>query len=169
MRFRIILFAVFSISLAECLHAQQTVESEAAAVRFILPGNDSLKVGAKTTLRVEVTPKKGWHVYSALPSEDGAYQPAAFDWGFTSRGFEATPQLEEEGKMTSAFDEIMNGTIRYYKARVVFSQGLKLTEADIRLEGYFDFMACNDEKCIPLSAEVKLEAKAEEQDAIHDR
>ncbi|MFM2376309.1 MAG: hypothetical protein RLZZ165_1406 [Bacteroidota bacterium] len=162
MRFRILLFAVFSISLTGCLHAQQKVESEAAVVRFILQGHDSLKIGAKTTLRVEVTPKKGWHVYSALPSEDEAYQPAAFDWGFTSRGFEATPELKEEGKMTSEFDDIMNGIMRYYKDRVVFSQGIKITEADIRLEGNFDYLACNDEKCIMLSAELKLEAKAEE-------
>jgi DsbC/DsbD-like thiol-disulfide interchange protein len=160
MRFLILLFAVFSISIAECLHAQQKVESEAAVVRFILQGHDSLKVGDKTMLQVEVTPKKGWHVYSALPSEDGAYQPAAIEWGFTSWGFEATPELKEEGKMTSEFDEIMNGIIRYYKDRVMFSLGIKITEADIRLEGYFDFMACNDEKCIPLSAELRLEAKA---------
>ena len=142
------------------LHAQAKVESEAAVVKFALAEENPLKVGGTTQLLVEATPKRGWHVYSANPSDDGAYQPAILGWEVSSRGFEATPKLDEKGAMTSQFDEIMNGVVRYYKGAVTFSQEVKLTEEEVALVGYFDYMACNEEKCIPLTAEFKLEAKA---------
>lgn len=145
---------------ATSLSAQKKAESEAATIKFSLDGQAPLKVGDKTRLLIEVTPKKGWHVYSALPSEEGAYQPAAVGWEIQSRGFEAAEKLEESGAMTSMFDEIMNGTVRYYKGQVTFSQELKLTEVQVTLVGYFDYMACNDEKCIPLTADLNLEATA---------
>ena len=119
-------------------------------------------VGSKAKFTIEATPKAGWHVYSAIPSEDGAYQPAVLGWDITSRGFETEAKLEEKGGLIEAFDEIMNGTVRYYKGVVVFSQEMKLTEKEVLLEGFFDYMACNDEKCIPLTAEIKFEAKAKE-------
>jgi DsbC/DsbD-like thiol-disulfide interchange protein len=144
------------------LQAQKKVESEAATLKFSLSDGDAIQVGGKTMFQIEVTPKAGWHVYSAIPSEDGAYQPAVLGWDITSRGFESGAKIEEKGGLIEAFDEIMNGTVRYYKGQVVFSQEIKLTETEVILEGYFDYMACNDEKCIPLTAEVKFEATAKE-------
>lgn len=144
------------------LLAQKKVESEAAVIKFSLPEGDALKVGGKARLQIEVTPKNGWHVYSALPSEDGAYQPTVLGWEITSRGFTAEAKLDEKGGLIEAFDEIMNGTVRYYKGQVVFEQELKLTEKEVVLAGYFDYMACNDEKCIPLTADLKLETNAKE-------
>lgn len=142
------------------LFAQKKVESEAATVKFSFEDEAKLQVGGKTKILVEITPKANWHVYSAIPSDDGAYQPAVLGWEITSRGFEAGPKLEEEGIMTSNFDEIMNGTVRFYKSKVVFSQELKLTETEVILAGYFDYMACNEEKCIPITADFSIEAKA---------
>lgn len=150
------------LSLVAALQAQKKVESEAATLKFSMEEGSELKVGSKAKFTIEATPKAGWHVYSAIPSEDGAYQPAVLGWDITSRGFETEAKLEEKGGLIEAFDEIMNGTVRYYKGVVVFSQEMKLTEKEVLLEGFFDYMACNDEKCIPLTAEIKLEAKAKE-------
>jgi len=143
------------------LHAQKS-ESEAATVKFSVADEGHLKVGGTTKFVIEATPKAGWHVYSAIPSEEGAYQPAVLGWEETSLGFSAGDKLLEEGSMTSSFDDIMGGTVRYYKEKVLFSQEIKLTEKDVALVGYFDYMACNEFKCIPLTAEFKLETKAKE-------
>jgi hypothetical protein len=153
---------MLTLLLFSALQAQKKVESEAATLKFSMEEGSELKVGSKAKFTIEATPKAGWHVYSAIPSEDGAYQPAVLGWDITSRGFETEAKLEEKGGLIEAFDEIMNGTVRYYKGVVVFSQEMKLTEKEVLLEGFFDYMACNDEKCIPLTAEIKFEAKAKE-------
>ncbi len=156
-----VLLLLLTIGLALSTRAQKK-ESEAAVVKFSLAENDNLKVGQTVKFQIEATPKEGWHVYSALPSEEGAYMPAALGWELDSRGFTASDKLLEEGAMTSSLDDIMGGTVRYYKAKVLFSQEIKLTEKEVILVGFFDYMACNEEKCIPLTAEFKLETKAKE-------
>jgi DsbC/DsbD-like thiol-disulfide interchange protein len=142
-----------------CAQAQKK-ESEAAIVNFSVLNSDQLKLGDGTKFQIEVTPKAGWHVYSALPSEEGAYMPAVLGWEPASSGFSASEKLNEEGSMTSSMDDVMGGTVRYYKAKVLFSQEIKLTEKDVKLVGFFDYMACNEEKCIPLTAEFELDANA---------
>jgi DsbC/DsbD-like thiol-disulfide interchange protein len=156
------LAVIFWATLALGLHAQDKAESEAAIMKFSLKDADQLKKGEKATFVIEVTPKNGWHTYSAMPSEDGAYLPAALGWDVTSRGFEAAEKLDEQGAMFTEFDDIMNGMMRYYKAPMTFSQEVKLTETDLVFAGYVDYMACNDEKCIPLTAEFKFEAQVKE-------
>ena len=138
----------------------QKRESEAAVVNFSLLGGSKIKVGEGTKLQIEITPKAGWHVYSALPSEEGAYMPATLGYEVESRGFTAGDKLMEEGAMTSSFDDIMGGTVRYYAGKVLFSQEIKVTESEVILVGAFDYMACNEERCIPLTAEFKLTEKA---------
>lgn len=156
-------FWIVMLALCTALVAQaQKKESEAAVVQFSIVNDGKLKVGEATQLQIEVTPKTGWHVYSALPSEDGAYMPAVLGWEVESRGFTAGDKLMETGAMTSSFDDIMGGTVRYYKGKVLFSQEIKLTEKEVILVGYLDYMACNEEKCIPLTAEFKLESKAKQ-------
>jgi DsbC/DsbD-like thiol-disulfide interchange protein len=142
--------------------AQQKRESEGATVVVSVLNQDKLKVGDKATLQIEVTPKAGWHVYSAIPSEDGVYKQAELGWELDSRGFEAEKELKEEGYMTEMRDDILDGMVRYYKAKVIFTQSIKVTDKSVILVGYFDYMACNEEKCIPLTAEFKLEVKAKD-------
>ena len=140
----------------------QKHESEAAVIHFGLDESKPLKVGETANFLIEVTPKQGWHVYSALPSTDGGYLPAVLGWVIDSRGFEAAEKLAEEGGMTEVYDDIMAGMMRYYKGKVTYSQALKITETEIILVGYFDYMACNEEKCIPLGAQFELKFKASE-------
>jgi DsbC/DsbD-like thiol-disulfide interchange protein len=152
---------VVLLALGTTLMAQaQKKESEAAVVTFSVVDAAKLKVGESAKFQIEVTPKAGWHVYSALPSDDGAYMPAVLGWEIESRGFTAGDKLLEDGVLTSSFDDIMGGTVRYYKAKVLFSQEIKVTESEVIMVGFFDYMACNEEKCIPLTAEFKLDAKA---------
>lgn len=156
---RLFLFSLLAFSFA-CIQAQH--ESEAAFIRTGLTHNGNLTVGDDATVQISVIPKEGWHVYSAKESEDGAYQPAVIDLEMTSNGFEMVGGLGEVGKMHSEYDDIMEGMLRYYEGKVVFTQDIKITEGEVMFAGSFDYMACNDFKCIPLLAEIKVAAKAAE-------
>lgn len=134
----------------------QKHESEAAVIVFSVDQPAGLAVGSSTKFRIEVMPKVGWHVYSAIPSEDGAYLPAELGWEIDSRGFEAAEKVSEDGGMVEMYDDILAGMMRYYKGKVTFYQEIKVTESEVLLVGYFDYMACNEEKCIPLGAQFKL-------------
>lgn len=159
--FKIIPILVMCMLFGFALQAQKH-ESEAAVINFSVDQPAGLAVGSTTKFKIEVTPKAGWHVYSAIPSEDGAYMQAELGWEIDSRGFEAAAKVQEEGGMVEMYDDIMAGMMRYYKGNVTFSQELKVTETEVILVGYFDYMACNEAKCIPLGAKFKLSFTAAE-------
>ena len=99
-------------------------------------------------------------MYSAIPSKEGAYEPAMIDFEITSVGFSVVDGLQEAGSMHSEYDDIMGGMLRYYERNVTFSQEIEVTETDIVAAGSFEYMACNDFKCIPLLSEFKVTATA---------
>ncbi len=136
--------------------AKGQYESEAAFVRVGFAQDGELEIGGKAKLQVSVVPKEGWHVYSAIPSDEGAYEPALLDFAITSAGFTLVDGLKEEGSMHSEYDDIMGGTLRYYESNVIFIQEIEITEAEIVAAGSFDYMACNDFKCIPLLSEFSV-------------
>jgi DsbC/DsbD-like thiol-disulfide interchange protein len=135
-----------------CLKAQQ----KPAKVTVTLSEHETLAVGDKVNLLIRVVPEKGWHVYSALPSEEGVYQAALISYEITSVGFEAGDKIKEEGGMITEFDDIMEGTMRYYKTAVTFSHPLKITEEEVQITGAFDYMACDDEKCLVFTEEFNI-------------
>jgi hypothetical protein len=154
---KIFLFAILSL-LGASAWAQ---DSQAARLNIHFDTDKPLQVGQTTTLIIEVEPKGSWHVYSALPSEEGAYRPAEVGWEITSRGFEAVGALREDGHMTEKLDEIMGGMVRYYEQKVIYRQTVKITEADVAAIGYFDYMACDESQCIPFTATFELKAAAQ--------
>lgn len=131
--------------------------SEAADITFSVSPRENVKVGDKVTFQVEVTPKSKWHVYSAIPSDDDAYIPSEVTFDLTSRNFETVAETEEQGSMHSEYDDIMGGTLRYYKGKVIFTKELTVSDPELVIAGTFDYMACNEFKCIPLMAEFSLE------------
>lgn len=146
--------------LAQCAWSQN---SQSAMVNIYLDGVEEAKIGSTITLVIEVEPKADWKVYSSLPSEEGAYRPAEVGWEIASRGFEAGEKLSEEGYMKVEMDDVMGGVVRYYKQKVVFKFPLKVTEEQVKVAGYFDYMACNEYQCIPFTADFELEAKVKAQ------
>lgn len=141
--------------------AQQKIH--AADFKFAVENTDnSLKVGEPAEFLIKVKPMPGWHIYSAIPSEEGAYSPTEIGYEMNSAGFEAIEGIGESGSMHSEMDDIMGGMVRYYGGPVVFSQKITITETEVRLVGYVDYMACDDYKCITLTEEFDVTAKAAE-------
>lgn len=145
-----------------CFRFGYAQESEAAVINFSIGAGEQIKVGDEVQFLIEVTPKTDWKIYSAIPSEEEVYMPAGVSYDITSEGFEAAEKMEEEGPLVRQMDDVMGGTVRYYKRKVIFSQSIKITSADVLIAGTFDYMACNEFKCIPLGMDFKLRVKATE-------
>jgi DsbC/DsbD-like thiol-disulfide interchange protein len=147
---KFLLFAP-ALFLFSCISAQKP-----AKVSIGLGEHADLKAGDKVMLEIKVEPNNGWHVYSAIPSEEQVYRPAVIEYDISSVGFEAAPEIKEKGFMVTEFDDVMDGTMRYYKTPVVYSQELKMTEGELVVKGTFDYMACDDEKCLMFTEEFEV-------------
>ena len=89
----------------------------------------------------------GWHVYST-DLGDGGPISATFNTD-KLEGTELVGTLKPVGKEVSSFDKLFEMQVRYFEHTAQFTQTLKLTGGDYRVEGYLEYGACNDENCLP--------------------
>jgi DsbC/DsbD-like thiol-disulfide interchange protein len=99
----------------------------------------------KIMLQVKLTDV--WAIYSQhLESDEG---PIATSINFEKNDaaeFQGT--VEELGEKLEIYDEMFEMNIVKYKHEVVFVQTVKAPEGT-RLKGNYEFMVCNDERCLP--------------------
>ena len=94
------------------------------------------------------TADKGWHLYDMNLPEGG---PVSTSFTFeTLNGAELIGQPVPSVKPTTVYDEQFAMNLRWYPRTVSFTQKLKVTDpAKFKAEGEVEFMACNDETCLP--------------------
>ena len=94
------------------------------------------------------TADKGWHLYDMNLPEGG---PVSTSCTFeTLNGAELIGQPVPSVKPTTVYDEQFAMNLRWYPGTVSFTQKLKVTDpAKFKAEGEVEFMACNDETCLP--------------------
>ena len=94
------------------------------------------------------TADKGWHLYDMNLPEGG---PVSTSFTFeTLNGAELIGQPVPSVKPTTVYDEQFAMNLRWYPGTVSFTQKLKVTDpAKFKAEGELEFMACNDETCLP--------------------
>jgi thiol:disulfide interchange protein dsbD len=94
------------------------------------------------------TADKGWHLYDMNLPEGG---PVSTSFTFeTLNGAELIGQPVPSVKPTTVYDEQFAMNLRWYPGTVSFTQKLKVTDpAKFKAEGKVEFMACNDETCLP--------------------
>lgn len=94
------------------------------------------------------TADKGWHLYDMNLPEGG---PVSTSFAFeTLNGAELIGQPVPSVKPTTVYDEQFAMNLRWYPGTVSFTQKLKVTDpAKFKAEGEVEFMACNDETCLP--------------------
>lgn len=109
---------------------------------------DSKQEGDKLTLYFKATAEKGWHVYDTNLPDGGPVS--------TSFHFNDNSKIELVGKMTTnpaptqKFDDMFQMDLRYFDTKVDFIQVVKLKTTDpVTIDGYLEFMCCNDETCLP--------------------
>jgi len=90
----------------------------------------------------------GWHIYSHYIGEGG---PIPTDIVIDKNSnFKLYGKIGESRKPHVEFDKNFNMNLKFYNNGVTFSQKIKvLSKKDFKLKGSFEYMACNDENCIP--------------------
>lgn len=88
-----------------------------------------------------------WAIYSQyLESDEG---PIATSINFEkNEDIEWLGAVEELGEKIEGYDEMFEMNIAKYKKEVVFTQTVK-AEAGTIVKGNYEFMVCNDERCLP--------------------
>lgn len=94
------------------------------------------------------TSEKGWHLYDMNLPEGG---PVSTSFTFeTLKGVELIGQPVSSVKPTVVYDELFAMDLRWYPGTVSFTQKVKITDPKkFKIEGEVEFMACNDETCLP--------------------
>ena len=109
---------------------------------------DDKNGAAEKELVFTATADKGWHLYDMNLPEGG---PISTSFTFeTLKGAELVGQPTSSVTPTTVFDEQFQMNLRWYAGSVTFTQKLKVTDAaKFKAEGAVEFMACNDETCLP--------------------
>lgn len=94
------------------------------------------------------TAEKGWHLYDQeLP--DGGPVSTSFQFG-TLAGAELIGKPVADRQPTTVYDELFAMDLRWYPGTVSFTQKIKVTDPKkFKIEGEVEYMACNDETCLP--------------------
>ncbi|MFV0272032.1 MAG: cytochrome c biogenesis protein CcdA [Macellibacteroides fermentans] len=91
---------------------------------------------------------KGWHLYDMnLPAGGPVSTSITYE---TMKGAELVGKVVPSVAPTSVYDELFAMNLRWYSGTVTFTQKIKVTDAKaFKLVGELEFMACNDETCLP--------------------
>jgi len=90
----------------------------------------------------------GWHLYdTSLP--EGGPVPTSINYNDSSK-FEFVGELQKLPKPVNVFDETFQMDLRYFNHQAEFVQTIKLKSGQpVNIDGYVEFMVCNDETCLP--------------------
>ena len=91
---------------------------------------------------------KGWHLYDMnLPAGGPVSTSITYE---TMKGAELVGKVVSSVAPTSVYYELFAMNLRWYSGTVTFTQKIKVTDAKaFKLAGELEFMACNDETCLP--------------------
>ena len=106
------------------------------------------KTGAKEytiTYSADVVP--GWYIYSQH-TEEGGPIPTGF-YANENPAIELVGKVIEEGKKKEGLDALFEVNVIKFSGLVLFRQKVKLKEGATNLTGYLEFMACDNEQCLP--------------------
>lgn len=108
----------------------------------------SLKVdGAEAVLTLTATIDDGWHLYSTDLAEGG---PTSATVNIEKiEGAELVGKLTPGAGAIEMFDPMFEMKVRYFEHTATFTQKFKITAPEYKIEGYFQYGACNDENCLP--------------------
>ena len=97
-------------------------------------------------LRIAAKIDAGWHVYST-ELEDGP--TAAVLEVETLDGARLDGKLSFEGNEIAKYDDMFGMDVRYFENEVTFVQRFIIEKENSKVQGYFQYGACNDENCLP--------------------
>ena len=105
------------------------------------------KSGDMVTLNFKATVDEGWHLYDTN-LDDGGPISTSFNVD-TVQGLQAEGEFGTSETPISIFDESFQMNVRYFAHEVTFTKKFKITAKSAKIEGFIEYMACNDETCTP--------------------
>ena len=97
-------------------------------------------------LRITAKIDAGWHVYS---TELEGGPTAAMLEAETLDGARLDGKLTFEGEEIEKYDDMFGMDVRYFENEVTFIQRFIIEKENSKVQGYFQYGACNDENCLP--------------------
>ena len=106
----------------------------------------------EVTITYKAVMDKGWHIYGMTLPPDGPL-PTVFVLE-DSKNAEAIGQPVSNSKLEKKYDQAFGMVLSWYENTAVFTQKIKITnKKDHLVKGYVEYMACNDETCLPPARE----------------
>lgn len=105
---------------------------------------------ADKTYEIHLTPtvQSPWHIYSQTSPEGGAL-PTKISFGKNPL-VSIEEKTKEVGKIVSKYEEVFGVTVKYFEGKVDFVQTVKVkANAKTNISGSIEYMACNNEQCLP--------------------
>jgi len=100
---------------------------------------------------------QGWHLYDMNLPEGGPI-PTSFDFD-EIKGAELVGKVFTNSKIHSQYDDIFKMTVRWFAENPTFIQKLKIKDkAEFSIRGSINYMACNDQSCVPGTEDFKFTA-----------
>jgi thiol:disulfide interchange protein DsbD len=102
--------------------------------------------GSEAELTFTATVEEKWHLYSQFID----MSPPATTFSFEDiNGYELIGNVEES-KPEEEFDKNFDMVVKYFSHKAIFTQKIRLLSKEkVTVNGYINFMACDDTKCIP--------------------
>lgn len=92
--------------------------------------------------------QEGWYVYSMQQADADGPIPTAFTFAETS-GVRLLGELKEEGaQKIEGYDPIFEMQLTKYKSSLRYTQELETDGTPLELEGYFEYMTCDEGRCL---------------------
>ena len=109
---------------------------------------DSKQNGNEVDLIFTASIENGWHLYDTYLPEGG---PIATSFVFAdSTLFEFVGEIHKSPEPEIHFDETFKMNVGYFSNEAVIVQKIRLKNpGEIKIDGYVEFMSCNDETCTP--------------------
>lgn len=120
-------------------------------VKWDIKLNDTGK--AEKEITFTATLDKGWHLYDMNLPEGG---PVSTSFVFeTIKGAELLGIPIASSKPVTVYDDLFAMDLRWYADAVTFTQKIKVTDPNkFHIEGEVEYMACDDETCLPPEREM---------------
>ncbi len=99
------------------------------------------------TITYSADVRPGWYIYSQHTDPSGPI-PTGF-YANENTAIELIGDVIEEGKKKEGFDTLFEVNVIKFSGLVLFRQKVKVKEEATNLTGYLEFMACDNEQCLP--------------------
>lgn len=99
-------------------------------------------------LQIAGSSEPGWYIYSQDNNPEEGPRPTMFSFADNPDIQWLEDKVREEGELTDKMDPVFKVRVKKYGHGVVYKRRLRLLNPDAVLKGSFEYMTCDDSKCL---------------------